>query len=386
MTALEACAETADVATLAARADARTDELQSQRRIPEDLFRDAALGGLFRQLVPSELGGLGLKPIDWLRNGVEAARHEASFGWVVTQGSAELGWIAAGADTEWAKEVLSDPVAASASTLAGIGVMKMEAHGCRFGGRWAFNTGCNGATWIGGLALVDGQVDQAGLPVLLFGWVPAADAQILDDWDATGLRGTGSHTTVIDEQDIDPAWTFLPSAPTDNDRGPYRTAVGNGSWPLSTSVAATQLGNARRALDEASVLVATKAPPPSFKPLATNAAIQRQVVEADALWRAALGSVERELEAMWDEASQRGELSVETRTRVHGANALANRIAVQVVDMACEMTGTASVASGGVLNRCQRDAYALRGHISTNGASMEQNAKMRFGLPVTFLV
>ena len=58
----------------------------------------------------------GVEPLDWFRTGVELARHEASFGWVVTQGAAELGWIGAGGDDGWARELLGDPLATSASS------------------------------------------------------------------------------------------------------------------------------------------------------------------------------------------------------------------------------------------------------------------------------
>lgn len=373
-------------AMLGAAADARTGELEKGRRVPADLYRAAAAAGLFRQLVPAELGGGGVGPLEWFRTGVELARHEASFGWVVTQGAAELGWIGAGGDPGWAAQLLSDPLATSASSIAGRASLAIDGRHSRFGGRWAFNTGCQGATWIGGLALVDGAHDERGRPVVRWGWVPADRAEVIEDWDASGLRGTGSHTTVIPDQQIPTAWTFNPAASSEHAAGPYRCVVGNGNWPIATSVAATQLGNARRALDEARAVIPEKAPAPDFALLATNAAVQRSLVEAEGLWRAALASVERELEAMWAEATDRGALTSERRTRLHGANVTASRLSVRVVDLACELTGTTAVTRSHVLGRCQRDAHALRGHISTGGASMEHNALVTLGLSASHVL
>ena len=371
----------AAVDALGAAADARTDELASQRRLPPDLYRSAVEAGLFRQLVGADLGGGYRTPLEWFSTGRALARHEASLGWVVTQGAAELAWIAAGADDAWAREVLADPLAVSASSTAGLGSLSVDGDHARLSGRWAFNTGCHGATWIGGMALVDGEVDDRGMPRTRWGWVPADRAQILDDWDPDGLRGTGSHSTVIPEQEVPLAWTFSPFQPTDNDRGPYRCLVGNGNWPIATSVAAVQLGNARRAIDEATTIVRTKAPMPDFVPLARNAAIQRLLVEAEGLWQAATAGVERELGSMWDEAVAGSQLSTEQRLRLHAANVTANQLAVRAVEMACEVTGTASVPRTSVLARCLRDAHALRGHLATNGTTLEHNAKSRFGLP-----
>lgn len=372
---------------IGAAADARWQESDRARQLPQDLHDAAAEAGLFRQLVAPALGGPGRPPLDWFRTGMALARHEASLAWVVTQGAAELGWIAAGADPEWAAEVLADPLGTSASTVAGFGRLAVDGERARFSGRWGFNTGCANATWIGGLAIVEGARRDDGMPVVRWGWVPAARATILHDWDPIGMRGTGSHSTVVDDQEIPLAWTFNPHAPTDNDRGPHRCLVGNGNWPIATSVAAVQLGNARRALDEARALVVSKAPPPDFVRLADSGAVQRQLVEAEGAWHAAVAVVERELESMWAEATVLEQLSAETRVALHRANLTADRLATRAVELACDLSGTAWLAPGAVLGRCRRDALALHGHVSVNGMSSEHNAKADLGsLPPTLLV
>jgi alkylation response protein AidB-like acyl-CoA dehydrogenase len=367
---------------LGAAADARWHELDRARRIPQDLHDAAASAGLFRQLVAPALGGTGRPPVEWFRTGMALARHEASLAWVVTQGAAELGWISAGADPEWAAEVLADPLGTSASTVAGLGRLAVDGDHARFSGRWTFNTGSPNATWIGGIALVDGERREGGSPVVRWGWVPADRATIAEDWDPIGMRGTGSHSTVVDDQEIPMAWTFNPYAPTDNDRGAHRCLVGNGNWPIATSIAAVQIGNARRALDEARTVVATKAPPPDFVRLADSGAVQRQLVEAEGLWQAAVAVVERELDSMWAEATLLEELSPETRVALHRANVTADRLATRAVELACELSGTAWISPGAVLGRCRRDALALHGHVSVNGMSTEHNAKADLGTVV----
>ena len=132
----------------------RSEELGVSRRVPDDLYETIARSGLFRQLVPREMGGVGATPAEWFANGVELASRDASVGWVVTQGAAEFGWIANGGDPAWAAEVLADPLAASASTIAGHGTLTIDGDTGVLEGRWAFDTGCHGATWIGGQAAV----------------------------------------------------------------------------------------------------------------------------------------------------------------------------------------------------------------------------------------
>src|SRR4051794_22538234 len=107
-------------AELGRQADQRWAELDRDCRLPADLHQAALGAELFRTLVPVELGGVGATPLDWFRLGVELARLEASFGWVITQGAVELGYIATGGDPDWAAAVLSDPLASSASSVGGM--------------------------------------------------------------------------------------------------------------------------------------------------------------------------------------------------------------------------------------------------------------------------
>jgi alkylation response protein AidB-like acyl-CoA dehydrogenase len=368
-----------DVEQLGRSAADAADDLDRECRLSDALSERAARLGLFRQLVPTELGGRGDVPLRWFRRGVELARHEPSIAWVVTQGAAELGWIASGGDEDWAREVLADPMSSSASTVAGIGTLRCVDGRFLLAGRWGFDTGSDHASWLGGLAMVLG-LEDAGASATRMCWVPAEYARVLGDWDPIGLRGTGSHSLVIDEQEVEPAWTFDPWSTTTNDRGPYRCLVGNGNWPIAAAVAATQLGNARRCLDECRRLVVTKSPAPAFTPLAANAAVQRRLTELEGEWMGASCSVERELVAMWHEARHAGELSSECRWRLATAHAHANRIAVRVVDGAVELTGAAVVDRHSVIARALCDARALAGHIATSGYVQERAAQIGLGL------
>ncbi len=369
----------AEVAALGRAAAAAAEDLDRECRLSDDLYECAARLGLLRQLVPTGLGGRGDTPLQWFRRGVELARYEPSIAWVVTQGAAELGWIASGGDEAWARHVLADPLGSSASTVAGSGTLRVTGAGAMLAGRWGFDTGCDHATWLGGFAEVHG-LDDPGASAKRMCWVPAERARVIADWDATGLRGTGSHSLVIDEQEMALAWTVDVWRPTANDRGPYRCLVGNGNWPIVGSIAATQLGNARRALDECRRLVATKTPAPGFSPLADNAAVQRGLMDLEGEWMGARASVERELDAMWEEAQRTAELSSDCRWRLATAHVHANRTAVRVVDGAIELTGTAVADRHGPIARSLCDARTLAGHMATSGHVLERAARISLGL------
>jgi alkylation response protein AidB-like acyl-CoA dehydrogenase len=137
---------------------------------------------------------------------------------------AELGWIASGGDEAWARHVLADPLGSSASTVAGFGTLRVAGGSAVLAGRWGFDTGSYYATWLGGFAAVDG-LEEPGSSGMRMCWVSAERARLVHDWDPVGLRGTGSQSLVIDEQETALVWTVDVWRPTANDRGPHRCLV-----------------------------------------------------------------------------------------------------------------------------------------------------------------
>ena len=352
----------------------------AERRLPDSMFQSIATSGLFRQLVPRQLGGPDRSPLEWFRCGMALATFDSSLAWVVTQGAGELGWLTVGGDPSWAADVLEDPLAASASTVAGLGNALIDGDDAVMTGRWGFDTGCQGATWIGGLALMvdpKGSSEELDLRIC---WVPAARATIIEDWDTLGLRGTGSHSIAIDAQRLSAAWTVNPSAPTANEYGPHRVIVGNGNWPIHFSVAAVQLGTARRALDLVRPMLESKSGHVSGIRLIERGWVQQRLTALEGLWMAAVASAERELESMWAEAVATGELSFNQRVRNATAASTANTLAVQVVDGVCELAGASISSAASPIGRCLRDVQTLRGHVSTCIEVMELCTAKAHGL------
>lgn len=363
---------------LGAEARERHPELEAARRVPDDLYRKTAEHGLFRQLVPTELGGRGRSPLEWFTTGVELASAEASYAWVVTQGAAGLALVAGGGDPALTEAVLSDELGAVSMSIAGAGSLTPTDDGYEVRGRWAFGSGCDGATWLGGLAAVTG--GEGRIPDLRYVIVPAPRASIERSWNPIGMIGTGSDTIVIEAQQIPASWTLSSRTPSPWNRGPIDVAVGNGNWLIATSVAAVQLGTARLALDVTTETLPTKRPAPTFRSLSENTAVQRQLMRADAMWCAARAGVQQALEQLWAEAHDHGRLSSGTRVRLLVANTHANQTAVEIVDTCSELLGTAVVPAEGTLARCLRDVHTLQGHIAANSATLEFAAQVHLGL------
>jgi alkylation response protein AidB-like acyl-CoA dehydrogenase len=271
--------------------------------VPPDLFRRAADAGLFRQLICTELGGLGMSAVEWFRIGVEMARWEPSFFWVVTQGAGDHATYIASGGPAFTSVFLADPNAYSSSSDNGTGTLVPEDGGYRLEGRWGFCSGCQGATWVGGLATLPLAPGQE-TPDALLALVPVERAQIEETWNVMGMIGTGSHTVVVQPQHIPAAWTFRHSRLGPRDYGPMSVAAGNCAWPIATAVAAVVLGTSRRTLDAGMDLVRVKHDRATNSLLMMNAHVQRQLMRAEGAWSAAKAGVEQALMRMWEDAGQ----------------------------------------------------------------------------------
>ena len=363
-------------AELGAAADARTAELDAAAVCPPTCTRRPSTPGCSGSSSPRARRRRPA-PVAWFRTGMALARHEASLAWVVTQGAAELGWIAAGGDDRLGRRGARRPArGVGVDAVAGFGPLVVDGDRSRFSGRWAFNTGRHGATWIGGLARSTAGDD--GRPAIVrWAWVPADRAVIVEDWDPSGLRGTGSHTTVDRGAGHPDGLDVRPLAPTDQrprpaPRASSATATGRSPPPSPPSSSATPGAPSTRPV--------TSSSPRRRRPTSCGSPTTPPCSGARRGRGALAGRRRRPSSASSRRCGRRPAARGADRGR-RGPPAprhlTADRSAVRAVELACEITGTASLPRGHVLGRCRRDAEALRAHISVNGAAADQTQRLR---------
>ncbi len=301
---------------IAVEADARWDELEAGCRFPDDLYRGLAGAGVFTQLVPAESGGAGRSPCDTFDLGMELARYNGSLGWIASQGAAMMALFYSLASPGLRDAVLGDPLVRLAGVNTAVGRFRTAGDGVEISGRWPFTSGCEGSSWCVVLLLPDGSNDRGELRMAC---VRADQYRVDRDWDPDGLRGTGSHSIVVTGEYCPSDYLFdinLRST-LEHPVACASPAVG-GPWPISASVAATQLGLARRALDEATVIVDSKAPAPTFTPLRSSHAVQRELSRLEGLWWAAQAGMREALTELWEAAISDG-VSLQHRRKVPSA-------------------------------------------------------------------
>ena len=365
------------IAELGEEARARRDELVAHRGIPEDLFRRAGEAGLFRQMVSSELGGLGLSPTEWFDNVVEIARLEPSFGWVVAQGAGDLATYLASGTARFAEECLADACCYIASSDTGRGTIAADGDGHYVvEGRWGFCSGSDGATWLGGWATFEGTDDGSGGPRGSVVLVPAERATIDRNWRVVGMIGTGSHSIELPRQRVPAHWVIPLLEAGPEDYGQIMIAAGSGQWPVHTGVCATVLGMAQRALEVADEILPHKGDPPA----SANAAVQRRLMHARGEWASACAGVRAGLDRIWAEAEASPRLSNEARVGLVVANVHAARCGFRVVEEVCSLVGTTVARADLPLASLLLDARVLSSHYAVSDVVLESAAQVHYGL------
>ena len=268
---------------IADKAREMRSDIDTARRLPDELVEMLRDSGLLRAGAPAEVDGLELPPGVGLRAAEELARSDASTGWCVSIGITST-LLVAYLPASSRDQLFGDGRGLAAGVWAPRGKGRLVDGGVVVSGRWAFCSGiCHADMMFAGCF-----VDEQSVPSVVA--LPKEDLQLVDTWHTLGLRGTGSHDTVADE-------VFVP---TDRvlsifdgpvvDRPLYRFPP-FGFFALS--VAAPALGNARAAIDDLVELAGGKKGLGSTRTLAERAATQAAVATAESALSGGQGALLR---------------------------------------------------------------------------------------------
>jgi indole-3-acetate monooxygenase len=368
----------ASLGDLAAEARNRATEFESMRKLAPDFVDRLAGAGAFKVLVPGAAGGLGASLPEWLEIMIALAQADASTGWVCAHANICAGIIQASAEPRFNDEFFADPRALAAwSNLPRVKAKELD-DGLRISGSWGFESGCTAATFVGGMVLLP-PLAAGAPPRMLAALAPAHEATIEETWDPIGLAGTGSHDVRFD--DVFVPWHRTFPWPAGISVSGYPTGVFvPGTWFISLAAAATHLGLARRALDEARNELRGKIDRYTQKPPLESACTQRSLEAAEGLWYACRAGMREALAAMWG-CGLRGEPApAQLRIEARIAATTAVHKGAEIVRVAYDASGASAVRRSGVMQRLLREASCLPHHISVNQSSYELAGRVRCGI------
>ncbi len=344
----------------AARAEAAGDEIEAGRRLPADLAAYMARAGLFRLLVPRSLGGAELDFPDYLKIVTVFAGADGSAAWCINQNNV-FATNSARIPQSTAHEIWDDPLAVVTNGPPTPESLAVPVDGgYTLTGRWNFSSGIQNATWVAALAPVVRSGDdrspmtkpEAGITAL----IPKGDVEILDVWDVSGLRGTGSLSFTLADHFVTSSRTFGPADPPNEDGAIYVIPT---VLMFAAGFGTVSLGIARSALDTAIDLSAKKTPVMTEVALGDLSTTRRRIGEAEAALGSSKAFLTEAVSDLWAEASDSRELTVEARIRLRLAGTHAIRTSADVVDAAYNLAGADSIFATNPIQRRFQDMHVI---------------------------
>lgn len=358
---------------LAPRIEAEADRIEADRQAPPHLIEALLEAGLFRMLLPRDLGGLELDLPTYVRVIEQLARADGSIAWCVGQANGLLNYIAY-ADPHIARKVFSDRTTILANGPGEgnrPGTAKPVDGGFRITGKWMFASGIMHATWL--LASCNLAPDDHRLML-----IPKSSATVHDVWHVSGLRGTGSQSFSVQDLFVPAQYAIRYAPECRRQSGPLYLFSNNGLFgPSFGSVA---LGLAHSSLAAIVDFAGGKIPRGMERSIRENAVVQSNVAEAHARLGAARSYLHQTLSEVWSSVCETGELQVEQQVAVRLASTHATHEAAAVVDTAYTLAGSNAIFADRPFERRFRDVHAVSQQLQGRRAHYENVGAYLLGL------
>lgn len=331
----------------------------ADRRLSDAAFCALSDAGFFRLLLPVQLGGCGLSPLDFMTVVEHAAALDGTIGWLVGNGG---GMSRAGGylPPEAAQKVFGKPSAFVASSTGALGKAIPVKSGYRITGQWPFASGAPHATSFAALCEVDeGKGPGNGRIVLAF--LPREAVNLIDNWHVSGMRGTGSWDFVADNAFL-PAEFVCDFQPNPTQPGIVYRLPGISAfvWTVSTA----PLGIAKGAID-ALISVSTGHRRLGISvPIAERELVQAEIGRCLATCRAAGAYMRSAMSALCASVENGGADPVAARINYRLACSHAAEAAVGVVLRVNDLIGARALAESQPFERRERDVRAAAKHIA----------------------
>ena len=359
------------------------DQIERERRIVGPVVDALHERGLFRMLLPRSLGGWEVDPVTFVSVVEAVARHDASTAWCLCQGSG-CSMISAYLDQRVGHAMFGpDPRAVLAwGQPQGARAVPVDG-GYRVTARWVFASGSHHATWLGGISPIfelDGspRLRDDGTPDSRYVLFPAAEAELLDVWQVSGLRGTGSDTIAVDDLFVPDEYTTRQAPDERREQGPlYRFLM---THLYASGFSAVAQGVARGMLDAFVELAASKTPRGLQGSLRENAVIQAQVARAEGTLGSARAYLHATLDDVWREVNRTGALTLEQRVRIRLASTFGAHQAMSVTDTLYHAAGSSAIFTANPFERRFRDLHAVVQQIQARQSHFETVGQFLLGL------
>ncbi len=368
---------------LAPRIRERAAEIEAARQLPRDLVMEIANARLFKVGVSKDEGGLGADIVTTLQVIEEVARADGSTGWCLAMGINTFRQSAQFAPDVRRKLFHSDPIGVSAGSANPRGRAVAVDGGYRVTGHWFFASGCMHSSLLHGACKVfDGDVPRrrpnGDQEIRIAYFCPKSDARIIDTWNVSGMRGTGSHDIEVNDLFVPDEHTFSALDLRARVTGPMNRM--HGFDLAGCGFCCVGLGVARAAIDEFVELAQVKVPRSSSELLRDRAIVQAQVGEAEAVLRSGRAFLFDVVGQMWQTVVAGDLVTERQRSDLRMAMTHAAQSAARATHMVCVAAGTTSIFASSPLERYARDAEVVTRHNQLQFVNYEAVGRTILGL------
>jgi alkylation response protein AidB-like acyl-CoA dehydrogenase len=358
-------------------------ETESNRQVAEPVIQALVTSGLGRLALPVENGGLSVPPADALAIFETLAEAEASVAWIAWNSSLPC-WFARFLAEDVRKEVFGDSDALYACSTRPSGRATKNGDSYTVNGRWSLVSGCMHAAWIPVMCMVeeDGEVQMLApnAPHMRLLFVPREEHEILDTWHVGGLRGTGSHDSVLKDSSVPEPRSFAMGDPSLMDSPMGRMPI---FGTMSAGCAAICLGITKSSLQALLDLGTEKAPIDGGPGLRDRAPVQSLVARVETQLEAMRERLRSTCETLWSSANSDDEISSgDIAALLSTAITTAQQCRAAVTEIYAA-AGTSSLYTDSPIERAHRDIHAVLQHIALQPFWLEQAGRVRLGLEPT---
>ncbi|HJQ56577.1 MAG TPA: acyl-CoA dehydrogenase family protein [Vineibacter sp.] len=368
----------------------RAAECEALRRLPESTERDLHRTGLFRMVQPKRVGGAELDVGIFVDTCAELARVCPSTAWNLGNLASHhwmLGFFPPETQDELWDVSLDVLIATSLAFPAGRG-RKVDG-GYEVSGRWPLSSGVDNSDWNMLAYMVRETPD--GPPVdQRFALVHRSQYEIIDNWHAVGLAGTGSKDVAIKGLFVPAnrtltAWALngKPHPGSSVNSTPlFRVPMlALGPYVLS----GVMLGCAQGAYETTVGAARRRNATTTGQPVGASQTVQIKVAEAGARIDAAEIVMRRACEHAMAVARSGAEPAHADKVRYRRDAFFSVRLCLEAVDILMGIAGSSGLYLSNAMQRLFRDAHAANAHImfspDVQGAIFGQHALGAAGPP-----
>ncbi len=376
--------------SIAPQIRAAADDIETARQLPErvvDLLKGI---GAFRLIQPRWLGGHDADPVTQILFIEEIARADASAAWCVMIGC-DSGLVSRELDPEVARSMFADINSAACGAAFPPGTAVRVDGGYLATGRWPYFSGVTHADWVqfsckvirddtsqvirdDTSQVIRDDTSRGNHPAYIRLVAPKTEVTVVDTWNTTGMRGTGSHDVEISDLFVPDERSILPrpsarSVPGEPLRHP--------AWLLPKHLG-VPLGLVQAAHDE-------------VVEIAKDRVAVRGALRDDALTQATLGETSARIgacrayalsaaDAAWQEVCETGEISDLNRAQLRLAITFVHRESVKIVEQLYSIAGSSSLyKERSTLDRRLRDMHAMNQHVVLGASNYAAAGRVLLG-------